>query len=279
MSNDGRPTWFPDDPLKMLGEYLLGMDAPSTGAYMRLVYVAWLQTPPATIPDDDKWLWPRAGFADLSAWEGCKQTVLSGWTQRDGRYELPWLRKLYDTAAEKCNKNRRNGKKGADIKWSDSERHPSAKHPPSDREAFANTRASCSSSLSDSPSGYSEGGPGETALTPARLLPNHVRPLYDAYPKHQRGSMGDFQGALQDGAWAVLAARGEPDPLGVLLPIVRAYSESWAASRFTYGPRRFFEPQGVWTQDPSDWREPGQAAPVDFDKVAELASKGRRRSA
>jgi uncharacterized protein YdaU (DUF1376 family) len=259
MAKDGRPTWFRMNFEEFFSDgNVAALTATELGVFLRLLRRAWQENPPASIPDDDAKLARWAG-AD-SSWSDCKSAVLSCFERVGDRLVYPHLLAEY----ERAQFERRAGRERA--KKSESSRSLRAEH------------AKASNSDSGSGSGSSGGGAGEP-LAPVRLLPNHVRPLYDAYPETNRGPFGEFQAALQDGAWAVLAARGEPDPLGVLLPVVVAYSQSWAVSRFTYGPRRFFAPDGVWTQSPDDWREPGQAAPVDFDKVAELASKGRRRSA
>lgn len=257
MAMDGRPSWFKDTPLEMLGVHLLGLDDRRTGAYMRLLYAAWLQEPPATLPDDDQWLWPRAGCADLSAWQGVKQDVLSGWRRRDGRIELPWLRQKYDEAMSQIRQNRTNGLKGGEA---------TARRSAGDRSPPAEPHA-----RSLSPSGSGSVSP------PIRVLPNQTRAIWDEYPAWRRGPWRSFPPHVEP-AWAILVAQGCPDPGAELLARVRAYAAVWLRRRDAgqdvegcQGPARFFG-EGTWEQDPSDLDSGnGTAGSVSVDEIARRA--------
>lgn len=148
-----RPSWFPLNPLSFLGDLSCGMSPAAAGAYMRLVCKAWLQVPPATIPDNDDWMAQASGFPSTPDFLGCKQAVLSGWTPcADGRLTLPWLREAYDHAASKS----RQARDAAKVK------HASAERTHNGRNADAGY--ACLHLSGFPPGVISKGGPGETPL-------------------------------------------------------------------------------------------------------------------
>lgn len=233
---DDRPSYFPHAPRFFLAQLCLGLSPEQSGALRTLVDVSWLETQPCSIPDDDASLARLAGFRDdVASWQKCRSVVLSGWTRcADGRWTLPWLREMYDYAVCKSRKARESA---------------NAKRPRNGRTANAQPPLDTGASKS-CPSGSV---PRETSL----LIWNQYSALYLAYPRARRGSKGDF-GRFLLPAWNAVEARGDSEPCPHLLPIVTAYAGSWLvkSNSGVVGPERFFDHDGVWTQDPKDWEAP-----------------------
>jgi uncharacterized protein YdaU (DUF1376 family) len=221
------------------------MTTAEVGAYMLLLCKAWLETPPATIPDDDKILarWARLNPAE---WSECKQAVLSCFkASGDGRLVQPRLRAEYDKIRRRKNANSENGSKGG--------RPPKPKVNQNESDGLTNPYGS----VSGSDSSGSE--PREGALVSWL----QVAGLHTLYPKHRRGSPGGFLRAVEP-AWDVLLARGDTQPYDTLASILGRYVRSWAATHdkgfACVGAEKFFAADGVWTQDPADWGEPREVA-------------------
>lgn len=88
------------------------MSAAEFGAYRHLCNVAWAQTPPCSIPDDDETLarWSTLGGDE---WSRAKRRVLASWDLRtDGRWYHPQLVRLWQEARQIGNIRRENGAKG-----------------------------------------------------------------------------------------------------------------------------------------------------------------------
>lgn len=176
---------------------------------------------------------PAAHLDDIAGYAGFADALaLAGWVViRSDRLEFP-------------NFNRHNGA-SAKTRAVDAKRKRESRKCPEE-----NRQEPPPSSLLSSESGSV---PRETSL----LIWNQYSALYLAYPRARRGSKGDF-GRFLLPAWNAVAARGDPEPCPHLLPIVTAYAGSWLvkSNSGVVGPERFFDHDGVWTQDPKDWEAP-----------------------
>jgi hypothetical protein len=85
-----RPKRFEFEPQKYLGSAEnLRMDWIARGMQMHLICIAWQETPPCTLPDDDRAL--RDWLGRPRNWSKLKESVFSGWILENGRWSLPWL--------------------------------------------------------------------------------------------------------------------------------------------------------------------------------------------
>lgn len=248
------------------------MTTSERGAYELLSDLAWFESPPATIPDDDFVLARWAGLNALE-WGECKRAVLSCFTLvADRRLQLPWLRTEYDRAQQA----RREGTERACAQRARIKRAECAQH--------SNSESSPDSSPSPVPHGTSEELPA--GAREVRLLWNQASPLHAEYPKHRRGPpRGPFMRFVEP-AWGSLLERGVADPQPMLLKVLRAYAASHQATvdggRACVGPEKFFAHQGVWTQDPADWGPPAPASPtIDTAGIAAraAAAEAKRQAA
>ena len=88
------------------------MSAAEFGGYRHLCNVAWAQTPPCSIPDDDETLarWSTLGGEE---WSRSKRRILAAWDLRkDDRWYLPQLERLWQEAREIGNKRTEAGRLG-----------------------------------------------------------------------------------------------------------------------------------------------------------------------
>lgn len=123
------------------------MTTEEVGAYMLLLCKAWRETPPATLPDDDRLLraWTRT---TPERWAELKPGVLAPFTLVNGRWAQRKLRETYDRAAQRLRSYQNRGRLGG--------------------SASAQLRHSSSTnySLSSSSPSCQEGGAGETKPPP-----------------------------------------------------------------------------------------------------------------
>lgn len=112
-----------------------------------------------------------------------------------------------------------------------------------------------------------------------RLLWNQVQPIWDAYPRINKGSKGEFAIAVGV-AWGQLAAEGDPNPGETILKATKAYAMSWKArqdgGKFTVGPDRFFAHNGHYRNDPADWGKPKENGSIDMGRVKQLMKENAR---
>lgn len=219
------PSWFPLCVRTYLAEYIVGMTPEQAGAYTFLVLAAWLQTPPASLPNEDTALARLAGYRDdVLAWGKVRSAVLSGWASRDdGRLSLFWLRQLYDDATCKS----RQARAAASAQRPHSERIASAERPLDTR---ASKSLSQSSSLPVSDSGGMQGGPTSIPTRSVRFWSAlDATPILALYPSARQVKRPKAIRAILE-ALNTLDARGEPDPKAWLSDRVRAFSASPAST-------------------------------------------------
>jgi uncharacterized protein YdaU (DUF1376 family) len=78
--------YFPLYPTDLLGDdKVILQNLTEFGAYVRLLCLAWQQTPPATIPSDDAMI-ARMLAVTPSVWAGLKPMVIQCWQLRGDRY-------------------------------------------------------------------------------------------------------------------------------------------------------------------------------------------------
>lgn len=95
---------------------VVAMTTEQVGAYALLLCFAWLETPPASIPNDDAIL---AAWVKLSVkrWERIKGGVLVAWELRGDRWFQKRLESEHLAAVEAYEKARNKGTRGAAGRW------------------------------------------------------------------------------------------------------------------------------------------------------------------
>lgn len=92
------------------------MAASEVGAYVLLLCKAWKETPPGTLPDDDKTLARWARLSD-EKWMEHKQYVMAPFTLKDGKYHQKRMKEEFRKMAARKKERSESGKKGATKKW------------------------------------------------------------------------------------------------------------------------------------------------------------------
>lgn len=134
------------------------MKTEQVGAYTLLLLKAWHETPPCTIPNDDRVLsiWTRL---KPSVWAKVRAEVMACWTldETTGRYFQKRLKAEYDKLVEARERRSKCGQKGNAKRWrGDRDATEATSH--SDRNAIK-MRSHAGMQMQMSP----EGGPGETS--------------------------------------------------------------------------------------------------------------------
>ncbi len=110
--------YFPYYPADMeSSSTVIGMTTKAFGAYQHLINIAWHQTPPCSLPNNDVLLaqWSRL---KLSEWKRIKSSVLIAFVLRkDNRYYQCRLEHEYKKLKNSYKKAVKNGKKGANALW------------------------------------------------------------------------------------------------------------------------------------------------------------------
>ena len=75
-----RPIGFSFDPKLWLADNLiLTMSYAEQGMHLKLMCLAWQETPPCTLPKNDKWIAQLLGIAEVSWVSHHKKTILAAW--------------------------------------------------------------------------------------------------------------------------------------------------------------------------------------------------------
>lgn len=93
------------------------MSTEAVGCYILLLCKAWRETPPATVPDDDRLLarWTRS---TPEKWSELKSEVMAAFTLgTDSRWIQRRLRLEYDKQRQRLNSFASRGAKGAEKRW------------------------------------------------------------------------------------------------------------------------------------------------------------------
>jgi len=110
--------YFPLYPTDLLGDdKVIIMDLTEFGAYVRLLCLAWQQTPPATIPADDAVIAKLLGVTP-EVWSGLRPAVVACWQQRGSRLHNKRLGKVYEAMMERRSKYQQAGTLGAKHRYS-----------------------------------------------------------------------------------------------------------------------------------------------------------------
>lgn len=224
------------------------MSTTAVGAYILLLCKAWLETPPASLPNDDCTLarWSRVSSDE---WAEVKTMVLAAFTPGAGnRLYQKRLRAEYDKLVEKSNAASQSAAK----RWGKSERNANAL--PTHCEGNARAYES------ESKSGSGSSSPDLSSLPSA---------IYAAYPRHvgPRKAMAEIAGALNR------IGNGEakkppdipewppPNPAAWLLDRTKQYAEATAGwhideRQYIPHPSTFFH-QDRYCDDPKQWQRNG----------------------
>lgn len=101
-------------PKQWLGDdKVLAMDWNARAMHMHLMCIAWQQSPPCTLPDDDGMI--RRWLGNPKRWEALKIQILAAWKMVDGR----WLQSGLLTEFEKQAAYRESRKSGSNARWKD----------------------------------------------------------------------------------------------------------------------------------------------------------------
>lgn len=123
------PPYFPFYPTDFAASGTVeAMTTEEVGAYILLLCKAWHETPPCSIPDDDRILarWTRLGD---DGWTRCRSTVRACFVLRDGRLYNPRLDREWRKLFEYRRSQSENGKKGAAVKHRQSGAMAVPQHP------------------------------------------------------------------------------------------------------------------------------------------------------
>jgi uncharacterized protein YdaU (DUF1376 family) len=99
-------------PKQWLGDdKVLAMDWDARAMHMHLMCIAWQQTPPCTLPDDDDMI--RRWLGNPKKWKLLKNQILSAWKMDDGRWVQSGLLEQF----KKQDAYRESRKSGANARW------------------------------------------------------------------------------------------------------------------------------------------------------------------
>jgi uncharacterized protein YdaU (DUF1376 family) len=245
-AGEGHAPYFPFYPRDFASDGKVeAMTTVEVGAYILLLCKAWHETPPATIPDDDRVLarWTRV---TPDEWAAMKLAVLAPFKPcGDGRLIQGRLRGHYNDFRELSNRRASAGSKGGKA---------AAKLKQTHSPATASEQPIEDDSGSDPPdalTGIQDAG--------ARVLWAEVYAIHAAYPKHRRGTK---QAAMQyvGPVLAELRFLGMANAHDWLLARVKAYAASYVATnddgKACVGLQKFCV-EKVYNEDDGDWAKPG----------------------
>lgn len=99
-------------PKQWLGDdKVLAMDWDARAMHMHLMCIAWQQTPPCTLPDDDDMI--RRWLGNPKKWDSLKKQIFPAWKMKDGR----WIQSGLLQQFEKQDSYRESRKNGANARW------------------------------------------------------------------------------------------------------------------------------------------------------------------
>lgn len=99
-------------PKQWLGDdKILGMDWDARGMHVHLLCIAWQQSPPCSLPDDDAAL--RKWCGNPKRWRKVKDQILSAWKMIDGRWVQEGLLREY----EKQRQYSQSRREAAEARW------------------------------------------------------------------------------------------------------------------------------------------------------------------
>jgi hypothetical protein len=99
-------------PKQWLGDdKVLAMDWDARAMHMHLMCIAWQQTPPCTLPDDDAII--RRWLGNPKKWVYLKNQIFSAWKMNNGRWLQSGLLEQYN----KQSNYRESRKAGSDARW------------------------------------------------------------------------------------------------------------------------------------------------------------------
>lgn len=130
------PPYFPFYPTDFAASGTVeAMTTEEVGAYILLLCKAWHETPPCSIPDDDRILarWTRLGD---DGWTRCRSTVRACFVLRDGRLYNPRLDREWRKLSDRLRKAQESGKRGgqASVKGRLTKPQGSLNHPKPDSD-------------------------------------------------------------------------------------------------------------------------------------------------
>lgn len=117
MARKGKPIYIPLYYESFIADNRVQlMTTEQVGAYVFLMFAAWQEKPPASLPDDDAKL---AGWSKLSItkWKKIGPQILECWRLEDGRWYHDRLADEHAKSVFKMEKAAFAGKKGADARW------------------------------------------------------------------------------------------------------------------------------------------------------------------
>lgn len=117
MARKGKPIYIPLYYESFIADNRVQlMSTEQVGAYVFLMFAAWQEKPPASLPDDPAKL---AGWSKLSLakWNKIGPQILECWRLEDGRWYHDRLADEHAKSVFKMEKAAFAGKKGADARW------------------------------------------------------------------------------------------------------------------------------------------------------------------
>lgn len=117
MARKGKPIYIPLYYESFIADHRVQlMTTEQVGAYVFLMFAAWQEKPPASLPDDAAKL---AGWSKLSLprWLKVGPQILECWRLEDGRWYHDRLADEHAKSIFKMEKAANAGKKGADARW------------------------------------------------------------------------------------------------------------------------------------------------------------------
>jgi uncharacterized protein YdaU (DUF1376 family) len=157
-------------------EHVDDMSTLALGAYWRLIFKAWHQTPVGSIPNDDDKLaqWSRLSHED---WEKVRKSVLAAWELGDdNKFHQKRLEREFKKLKRNSKVRSSAGSKGAETRWGKRKRIAKLKqsHGDATPEPMAkNSLSSSISSSSSSPPSPPGGTGGANARNAAQATPRN----------------------------------------------------------------------------------------------------------
>lgn len=151
------------------------MTTEEVGAYLLLLCKAWRESPPGSIPDDDRILarWTRLG---PDRWAECRLSVLAAFKLgTDGRWHQKRMRREYDKFVKSAAERTKKAEKAAKSRWEHARSMPGAcsEHSSSNANASSKQCLSSSSSISKPKNQTpSESGDVPPPARPSRKIPD-----------------------------------------------------------------------------------------------------------
>ena len=277
------------------------MTTKEVGAYFLLLCMAWNETPPATIPADDRTLAAWAKMTD-EEWRESRLVVLAPFdATTDNRLVQKRLRAEYDRAVVKLRAQREAGKRGAASRW---QPHSDPMATPLRPHCDGNAKISVSVRETETPPTPPVGGRGVGSLVesvplsgvlqrakapplPRGAFPTQaecaeaVRAAQALWPAHRRQASRRAEHALWDAVRTCADADGISDPAGAraLLGRFSVRAAEYAQSQQAQGKwcplLATWIADRRWDDDPAAWRD-GSAEPTANEKRAKREAAHRR---